>query len=102
MTALPVRATATGASFDCRVTPNAARCGIGRDDRGGLRVRIDAPPVDGAANDRLLRYLARDVFGVPRAAVRIARGERGRDKTIAVDLPVAAVVEALSAALGDG
>ena len=50
-------------------------------------MRIDAPPVDGAANERLVTFLAREVLGVPRSAVRVARGERARTKTVDVDLP---------------
>ncbi len=48
-----------------------------------LKLRISAPPVDGAANRHLCRYLA-ELFDVPAASVRLVRGERGRDKTVEV------------------
>ena len=46
-------------------------------------MRIAAPPVDGAANDELVRFLA-DRLGVTRAAVAIARGRTGRRKTVTI------------------
>jgi hypothetical protein len=48
-----------------------------------LRIRIAAPPVDGAANAALVRYLA-ESLGIRRSAVRIERGLAGRSKTVRV------------------
>jgi uncharacterized protein (TIGR00251 family) len=50
---------------------------------GELRVRIAAPPVEGAANAALLRLIAREL-GVAAGAVRLVTGETGRRKTVAV------------------
>ncbi|HEY6059900.1 MAG TPA: DUF167 domain-containing protein [Gemmatimonadales bacterium] len=49
-----------------------------------IRVRLAAPPVDGAANEELVRFLA-ERLDVPRSAVAIVRGASGRRKTVAVD-----------------
>lgn len=87
--------------FEVRVVPGASRCGLVRDGER-LRVRIDAPPVDGAANERLIRFLSREVFGVSRSAVRVVAGEKGRNKTIEVDLSDEAGRAALEKALGTG
>jgi uncharacterized protein (TIGR00251 family) len=68
-----------------RVTPRASRNEIaGRDAAGTLRVRLTAPPVEGAANRALVRLVA-DALGIPPSRVRIARGETGRVKTVDVD-----------------
>ncbi len=49
-----------------------------------IRVRLAAPPVDGAANDELVRFLA-ERFGVPRRAVRLVAGAGARRKVVEVD-----------------
>jgi uncharacterized protein (TIGR00251 family) len=49
-----------------------------------LLVRLAAPPVEGAANDALIRLLA-DTFDVPRRAVTLLSGERSRDKRVAIE-----------------
>ena len=53
-----------------------------RGDR--LVIRLAAPPVDGAANDALIEFLA-STLHVPRRAVRIVSGERTREKRVAID-----------------
>ena len=66
-----------------RVQPRASRDEITGLHGDSLKVRITAPPVDGAANEHLLRFIAR-LFGVAPAQVRLLRGETGRDKLVAV------------------
>lgn len=66
-----------------RVQPRASRDEVAGIHGDRLKVRISAPPVDGAANRHLCRYLA-DLFDVPAASVRLVRGESGRDKTVEV------------------
>ena len=51
---------------------------------GVLRVRVAAPPIDGAANQALLRLLA-DELGVARRSVRLVAGAAGRQKLVVVD-----------------
>jgi len=48
-----------------------------------VKVAIAAPPVDGAANKELVRFLARSL-GVPRGSVRLVSGEASRRKRLAV------------------
>ena len=48
-----------------------------------LVVRLAAPPVEGAANDALVEYIA-GLLRLPRRAVHIVSGERGRTKCIAI------------------
>ena len=49
-----------------------------------LRVRVAAAPVDGAANESLMRLLAK-TLGVAPSSVTIVAGAAGRTKTIDVD-----------------
>ena len=51
---------------------------------GTIRVRLAAPPVDGAANTALLRFLA-DALDVPRSRLSLASGATSRRKRIAVE-----------------
>lgn len=52
-------------------------------DGEALLVRLNAPPVDGAANDALVAFLA-ERLQLPRRAVQIVAGERGRRKRVAI------------------
>jgi uncharacterized protein len=49
-----------------------------------IRIRVAAPPVDGAANEELVRHIA-ERLRVPQRAVTIAQGLAGRRKTILID-----------------
>jgi len=79
-----IRSTLTGAELDVRVIPRAQTTAIDGDRDNAVLVRLAAPPVDGAANDELIRYFSK-LFGLPRRAVRILSGERGRKKRVAID-----------------
>ena len=74
---------AHGVVVDVRVIPRAARSQIAgmRDD--ALLVRLNAPPVDGAANEELIRVLAA-VLGIPRRNVEIVSGHRSRTKRVRI------------------
>lgn len=70
----------------CHVQPGASRDAIGGEHGGRLRVRVAAPPVDGAANERLCRVLAK-AFGVAPGAVSIESGHGGRLKSASIRAP---------------
>jgi uncharacterized protein (TIGR00251 family) len=70
-------------TFKVRVVPRASRSEISGEHDGALRVRIAAPPVDGAANDELIRTLAQ-AFEVSRSAVEIVAGHNSRLKQISI------------------
>jgi uncharacterized protein (TIGR00251 family) len=69
--------------FKVQVVPRASRSTIVGEHNGALRVRIAAPPVDGAANDELIRILAR-AFGVRKSAVQITTGQTSKHKQVRV------------------
>ena len=62
-----------------RVQPRASRDEIAGVSGGAIRVRLMAPPVDGAANDALLRFLAARL-DLPRSALTLVSGHTGRTK----------------------
>jgi uncharacterized protein len=79
-----VRATATGIEIDARVIPRSKKNRIDGERDGSLLVRLAAAPVEDAANDALVSFLA-DLLDVPRRAVRIVSGRQSRRKRVAVD-----------------
>jgi uncharacterized protein len=66
-----------------RIQPRASREGIDGVREGRLRVRVSSPPVDGAANERLIRILA-ETLAVPRGSIALTRGAKSRDKDVTV------------------
>jgi uncharacterized protein len=65
------------------VQPRASRSEIVGPHGDALKVRLAAPPVDGAANEELVRLLARE-YGVSTSAVEIVAGFSSRRKTVRV------------------
>jgi uncharacterized protein (TIGR00251 family) len=66
-----------------RVIPRSGRSGLAGTRDGAVLVRLNAAPVDGAANAELIELLA-DAIGVPKRAVSIASGIKSRSKTVRV------------------
>lgn len=81
--ALHFTQTGDGVTFAVRVVPRAGRDLIDGVLNGALRVRLAAPPVEGAANKALVALLA-SALNVPPRAVSIVRGTRGRLKLVSV------------------
>ena len=95
MTAIPVREHAGGVRFAVRVQPRASRTAVDGAHGDALKVRLSAPPVDGAANEALVRFLA-EQLGVRPRAVRVVAGATARLKTVEVDGVAAAAVQRLA------
>ena len=67
------------------LTPNASKDEInGREDGGRFRIKVQSPPVDGAANKRLVMFLAKTA-GVPKSKVRIIKGNKSRNKIVEIE-----------------
>ena len=81
-----LRITERGPSlrFSVRVQPRASRSEIVGLHGDALKIRLAAPPVDGAANEGLIELLA-DALGIARTAVRIISGATSRGKVVEVD-----------------
>ena len=70
-----------GAHLRVHVKPRAAKSRVLGVRGGALDVAVAAPPVDGAANDELVRTLARH-FGLARGKVVVVTGETSRTKVV--------------------
>jgi len=95
VSALLVTERGGAARFSVRVQPRAPRSGVGSVHAGALRVRVTAPPVEGAANAAVVAVLA-DWLGVPARAVRIVLGGAARSKVVEVDGVTADAVRRLA------
>ena len=88
-----LRDTPEGVELDVRVIPRARKTELGGMRGDAFVVRLAAPPVEGAANHGLIRFLA-ETLNVPQRAVRIVSGEHGRRKRLAIAGVTAAHVRA--------
>jgi uncharacterized protein (TIGR00251 family) len=96
---IPLSFLRSGVSFAVRVIPRAGHAGIAGVRGDALLVRIASAPVDGAANDALIAFLAA-LLDCPRRDVAIVSGQKSRDKRIVVSgLSVDRVTAKLSAIL---
>lgn len=66
------------------VQPRARRTEVAGLHGDAVKVRLAAPPVDGAANEELVRFVA-ERLGVARSAVRVVAGATSRRKIVEVD-----------------
>ncbi len=74
-----------GVSLRVRVKPRASKSRVLGERDGELEVAVSAPPVDGAANEELVRILA-EHFEVPKSAITIFRGASGRAKIVRISV----------------
>jgi uncharacterized protein (TIGR00251 family) len=80
----PIEPTAAGVRLRLHIQPRAAATELVGRHGEALKLRVAAPPVAGAANEALVRWLA-ERLGVARSAVAVTAGATGRRKTISVD-----------------
>ncbi len=73
--------------LNIRVQPRASQDEIvGPHGADSLKIRITAPPVDGKANEHLIKFLAKG-FGVAKSQITLISGTSGRDKRLAIQNP---------------
>jgi uncharacterized protein (TIGR00251 family) len=77
-----------------RVVPRASRSEVVGLHDGALRVRVAAPPVEGAANQELVKFLSKRLK-IPRASLTLISGANSKNKIIRVANPTSATREEL-------
>ncbi|NNG16712.1 MAG: DUF167 domain-containing protein [Gemmatimonadales bacterium] len=79
----PVSATSVGVRIRIQVQPRASRTEVVGSHGDAIKVRLAAPPVDGGANQALIRLVA-STLRVPRSAVTVRAGHAARRKVVDV------------------
>ncbi len=79
----PISPTPEGVRLRLRIQPRASSEEVAGIAGDSIRLRLRAPPVEGAANEALVRFLAARL-GVPRSAIALEAGRTGRNKLITV------------------
>lgn len=72
-----------GVRIPVYVAPRASRTQITGFHEGAVKIRLAAPPVDGAANDELTQFLAK-FFGAPKTSVSIVGGQTSKRKIVLI------------------
>lgn len=70
-----------GVTIECYVTPRAGKSRIKGERNGALAVALAAPPVEGRANEELIKFMA-EVLSVSPSRISILRGQTGRAKLL--------------------
>jgi len=82
-----LRETAEGVAIAVRAQPGAKKTAIigvyGEGASAQLKIAVNAPPIEGRANDALVAFLA-DYFSIPRSRIALLSGETSRNKVFLV------------------
>ena len=78
---LEIRDSKDGALLAVKVTPRASADKLAGIKDGRILVRLSAPPVDGKANQALVKYLAK-ALGLAKSGLEVVAGHKSRQKTV--------------------
>ena len=86
MTAAWISKTKDHCRIAVQVSPNAKKSEIVSSDGDALRIRLQAPPVDGKANETLVQFIAKKLR-IPRKYVTITHGLTNKRKLLEISAP---------------
>lgn len=78
-----LKETKKGLTFDIQVVPHASRAEIVCIQEGAFKLRVTAPPVEGAANEACIKLLAGELE-LKKSQMEISSGAKSRRKTVTV------------------
>jgi uncharacterized protein (TIGR00251 family) len=79
-----IKRSKKGIILKVRVEPRSSRKGISGLIGNALKIRVNAPPVGGAANEELVEILSKE-FGIKKTAIKIIKGQFSRDKVVEIE-----------------
>jgi uncharacterized protein len=80
---IPFKKSKKGITIKIKVEPRSSRKGISGVIGDTLKIRVNSPPVGGAANEELIDILSEE-FGIRKTAIKIVRGNSSKDKLVEV------------------
>ena len=78
-----LRESKKGLTFDIQVIPHASRAEIAGVQEGAFKVKVTAPPVEGAANEACIKLLAKELW-LKKSQMEISSGTKSRKKTVMI------------------
>lgn len=78
-----LRESKKGLTFDIQVIPHASRAELMSVQDGVLKIKVTAPPVEGAANEACIKLLAKEL-GLKKSQMEISSGAKSRKKTVMI------------------
>jgi uncharacterized protein len=79
-----VRPRNSGSVITVNVVPRSSKISIAAQSAGYFKIRLTAPPVDGAANDQLRKVIA-EKLSISRSKIHFLSGESSRTKQLKID-----------------
>lgn len=76
----------TGVRLTVQITPNAKKSEVIGILDDALKIKLQAHPIDGKANEALIRFIA-NILGLPRRAITITHGHQSKHKLLEVTSP---------------
>jgi len=77
------------------IQPGAKKTEVSGEHDGKIKIRVCAPPVEGAANEALIKFLSKKL-GVSKSGVKLISGEKSRHKVVQIDMPEAEILSILN------
>jgi len=81
---LNIQEKINGITIECRVTPKSGKNAIKGIKDGVLLVSLNAPPIEGRANEALTKFMA-GLLDIPRSNITIYKGEHSRNKVLYIE-----------------
>ena len=80
---IPFRKTKDGVVIEVKVEPRSSKKGIAGIMGNYLKVKLTAPPVDGAANEQLIEVIS-EAFGIRKSSIRVVKGASSKKKLVEI------------------
>lgn len=81
---IPFKKSKKGITLKVKVETRSSKKGISGLIGDALKIRVNSPPVGGAANEDLVEILSKE-FGIKKSAIKIIMGHFSRDKVVEIE-----------------